>query len=53
MTEREPTIIIIKGIRPGMPAEYFQESYGDILVEPQPLDMKDDETLDWGWDRRN
>jgi len=53
MLKREPTIVIIKGIRPGMPAEYFQELYGDILADYPLVDLDDDDQLDRLWNMRD
>lgn len=51
--EREPTVMIIKGVRAGIPAEYFQESYGDILTDYPVIDLDNDDQLDHLWNIRN
>jgi len=53
MAEREPTVIIIKGIKPGMPADYWQTSYGDILADYPVIDLDNDDQLDHLWNIRN
>ena len=53
MVKRERTILIIKGIRPGMPTGYFQEPYGDILAGYPLVDLDDDNQLDCLWNLRN
>lgn len=53
MAEQEPTIIIIKGRRPGLPTPYFQLSCGDVLADYKPLDMDNDKDLDYLWNIRN
>ena len=53
MAKQQPNIIIIKGIRPGLPTPYFQLSYGDVLADYNLVDMDDDENLDYLWNMRN
>lgn len=53
MVERPPTVIIVKGIRPGVPAQYWQLSCGDMLVDYRPIEVDNDNDPDYLWNMRN